>query len=299
MKTFNTKNRIHTVLSGLAISAVMVACGPQEDFYLEPVPLPAAGETSLVHLDTNPTYTHPFDGLTKDVEGIGMGRPDTIEDETAVMDAFEELAEIDEPKDIEVTPQIPFVGEAPSEDTPLPEASEDDENAQMNPIEDSEIDAPAPMGAERLPTISELSVNDFDITCKAIDALYKDIQPDTIARGQCIYDYALADLNLSAIEPVLCTQNLNTCLADTEEVRLPVTLCDDRETVPADCNVNVAAVEQCVMQFRNTQTQLANNDVCGDNPFQLGITNRLLRLHQNAHKCIQDLADECPALVAE
>lgn len=298
MKTIITKNRLQTVLTGLAVGAVLTACGPQEDYYLDPDVLPAPGESSLVELDGVEAHAQNFAAPHKTSPRLGDGRslpnPDAI-----ASDEVNKLAKIERIPAVDIETEIPFIGNPQEDGVPIPGAADEEPEAQMSPVEDNEIEELGAMNFDHLTNISDLSATDFALTCKAIDSIYKDVPAEDIARGQCVYTYATEDADLSAIETISCNQDIDGCLDDTESVDLPIALCDSREAVPAQCNVNYADIERCVVQFRNTQVRLADHNVCEANPLNIVSTNRLLRLHENARSCIQDLADDCPAINAE
>ena len=299
MKTIITKNRLQTVLTGLAVGAVLTACGPQEDYYRDPGVLPAPGEPSMVQLDGAETHAQNFAGPHKTPIHFGLdGHPlpnlDAIDH-----DGSHEHSKIQQLRPVDNQSEMPSIEHPEADVAPDQNISDEESEAQMSPVEDNEIEALGAMNFDHLTNISDLSATDFALTCKAIDSIYKDVPAEDIARGQCVYTYATEDADLSAIETISCNQDIDGCLDDTESVDLPIALCDSREAVPAQCNVNYADIERCVVQFRNTQVRLADHNVCEANPLNIVSTNRLLRQHENARSCIQDLADDCPAINAE
>lgn len=299
MKTIITKNQWQTVLTGLAVGAALTACGPQEDYYLEPDRIPAAGEPSLVQLDGASEHVQNFAGSHKTPMHFGLGgQPlpnlDAIDD-----DGSDESSKIQQLRPVNNKSEMPSIEHPQADVAPDQNQANEEPESEMSPVEDNEIESLETMDLDTLTDISDLSATDFALTCKAIDSLYKDVRVQDIARGRCAYTYATEDADLSAVEPVSCNQDIDGCLADTESVGLPIALCDSREAVPAQCNVNYADIERCVVQFRNTQVRLADHNVCEANPLNIVNTNRLLRLHENARSCIQDLADDCPAINAQ
>ena len=283
-----------TILGALCM---LFACGQGEDYYLEPATSLKSGTqadnaTILAEIVGSETDTRAFDASSLVIDhattlnGLPMG---------ALGEALMVSAD-------EVSPPAPMVvDELPEEDFWAP----DEDEAELPdfvevPNSDASINMPTPVSLTKLTPIEDLTDQQFNQVCKAIDIMYEDEEADTLAKGACTYNYARQTFDQHDNEVLACDRELNDCVTeretDTVDAHIPIGLCDGQQVAPANCEINFAQIQTCLTAHRTTQATLGNQDMCDLSIDTITEARSLIHDHFQAQKCLEKLEYHCPAL---
>lgn len=296
----SAKNNGQKVAINLTICGalcMLFACGQGEDYYLEP-------ETSLKSGNQIENATILAEIMGSEADASAMRSITLIPNNPTSLNGLPLGALGNNPfvEADEISPETPrVVDELPEEDFWAP----DEDDAELPefvevPESDEGIDMPAPVSLTKLKPIEDLTAQQFNQVCKAIDIMYEDEEAGALAKGACAYDYARQGFDQNDNEVLACDRELNDCYSDREtdtvDAHIPIGLCDGQQAVPANCEINFAQVQTCLTAHKTSQARLADQNICDLSIDTITEARSLIHDHFQAQKCLQKLENHCPAL---